>query len=80
MNALKDERPTLNIERRMSNNDVASLGNLISFVLKIRCRILNNYFFFFSAVLMLVTNILINSFVSSDISFSGSDFLTNGTF
>ena len=29
---LKDEHPTSNVQRRTSNNDVASLRNLISFV------------------------------------------------
>ena len=29
---LKDERPTSNVQRRTSNNDVATLLNLISFV------------------------------------------------
>ena len=29
---LKDERPTSNVQRRTSNNDVAPLSNLISFV------------------------------------------------
>ena len=31
---LKDERPTSNVQRRTSNNDVAALRNLISFVFK----------------------------------------------
>ena len=65
---LKDERPTSNVQRRTSNNDVAPLRNLISFVY---------YFCFFSVlrlrsgpracrtvVLILVTKILINSSVS----------------
>ena len=38
---LKDEHPTSNVQRRTSNNDVAPLRNLISFVY---------YFCFFSAV------------------------------
>jgi len=31
---LKDEHPTSNIERKTSNNDVAPLRNLISFIFK----------------------------------------------
>jgi hypothetical protein len=39
---LQDERPTSNVQRRTSNNDVAPLRNLISFVfintmLDVRC-------------------------------------------
>jgi len=54
LNILKDERPTSNIERRTSNNDVASLFKLIQH----KHPTLNDYFF--SAVVILGTKILIN--------------------
>ena len=44
---LKIERRTSNVQRGTSNNDVAPLRSLISFVLKIRCQNLNDYFFLF---------------------------------
>jgi hypothetical protein len=47
---LKDERRTSNIERPTSNEKT-----------NIEYRTFNGYFFFFSAVLILVTKILINS-------------------
>ncbi len=51
---LEDERRTSNIERPTSNEKT-----------NIQYRIFNDYFYFFSAVLILVTKILINSSVSS---------------
>jgi len=66
---LKDERRTSNIERPTSNKKT-----------NIQYWKLNDYFCFFSAVLILVTKILINSSVSFKISFSSSGFLISGTF
>ncbi len=57
----KDERPTSNIERPTSNEKQNT-----------RYRTFNDYFIFFSAVLILVTKILISSSVSCKISFSSS--------
>jgi len=51
----KDERRTSNVQRRMKTNT--------------KYRTFNSYFCFFSAVLILVTKILIHSSVSSKISF-----------
>ncbi len=59
---LKDERRTSNIERPTSNEKT-----------NIQYRTFNDYFCFFSAVLILVTKILINSSVS----FSSSGFLNS---
>ena len=65
---LKDERPTSNIERPTSNEKTNT-----------QYRTLNDYFCFFSAVLILVTKILINSSVSCKISSNSSGFLISGT-
>ncbi len=65
---LKDERRTSNIERPTSNENTNT-----------QYRTFNSYFFFFSAVLILVTKILINSSVSCKISCSSSGFLMSGT-
>ncbi len=60
---LKDERRTSNIQHRTSNNDVASLRNLISFVyyfcLFSALRLRSGPWACRTAVLMLVTKILI---------------------
>ena len=60
---LKNERRTSNIERPTSNKKT-----------NIQYRTFNDYFYFFSAVLILVTKILINSSASCKISFSSSGF------
>jgi len=60
---LKDERPTSNIERPTSNEKT-----------DIQYQTFNDYFYFFSAVLILITKILINFSVSCKISFSSSGF------
>jgi len=44
---------------------------------RLRCRTLNDHFFFFSAVLILATKILIISSVSCKISFSSTGFLNS---
>ncbi len=65
---LKDEHRTSNIERPTSNKKT-----------NIQYRKFNDYFYFFSAVLILVTKILIKSSVFPKISFSSSGFLISGT-
>ena len=60
----------MNIERRTSNNDVALLLKLFQHRIKNQYRTLSSYFCFFSAVLIFVTKILINSSVSSFFSFN----------
>jgi hypothetical protein len=64
---LKDERRTSNIERPTSNKKTNT-----------QYRTSIGYFCFFSAILILVTKILINSSVSSKISSNSLDFLVNG--
>jgi len=81
----KDERPTSNIqvsedsdiERRI----MIALRSLNYFKIeqKNQCRILSDYFRFFSAVLILVTKILFNSSVSCIISSNSSGFLISGS-
>ena len=63
-----DERRTSNIERPTSNKKT-----------NIQYRTFNDYFYFFSAVLILVTKILINSSVSCKISPNSPGFLISGT-
>ena len=90
---LKDERRTSNAQRWTSNNDVAPLRNLVSFVCKYLMSNLEWLFLLFSdlrlrsgpwacrtAALNLVANILINSSVSSKISFSSSFPIQHSTF
>jgi hypothetical protein len=72
---LKDERRTSNVEHRMKKQ----IPNTDAQRRRLRRVTFNGYFCFFSAVLILVTKILINSSVSFKISFSSSDFLINGT-
>ena len=60
----------MNVEHRTSN---------IEWKTNIKYRKFNTYFCFFSAVLILVTKILINSSVSFRTSFSSSGFLISGT-
>ena len=73
---IKDERPTSNIERPTSNVDIASL----CYLYKKQTPNLNGYFFFFSAVFMLATNILMSSSVSPKISLSCLGSLRSGIF
>jgi len=63
---LKDERPTSNIERPTSNEKT-----------NIKYGTFKDYFF--SAILILVTKILINSSVSSKTSSNSSGFLISDT-
>jgi hypothetical protein len=65
---LKDEHRTSNIERPTSNKKT-----------NIQYLTFNDYFYFFSAVLILVTKIFIKSSVFPKISFSSSGFLISGT-
>ncbi len=60
----------MNIEHRTSNIECKN---------KHQYRTFNSYFCFFSAVLILVTKILINSSVSCKISSNSSGFLISGT-
>ncbi len=60
---LKDERRTSNIERPTSNKKT-----------NVQYRTFSDYFYFFSAVLILVTKIFNKSSVSPKISFSSSGF------
>ena len=62
---LKNQNPTSNIQQLVKAN--------------IQYRMLKNYLFFFSAVLILVTKTLINSSVSWKRSFSSSCFPISGT-
>ena len=71
----RGERRTANAQRWTSKNDVAMLRKLSL----IQWQTLKGYFCFLSAVLILETNILINSSVSCKISSNSSGLLMSGT-